>query len=95
MAYLEKMFGIKSKKTLFYVYCVMGIYNNYSVKKHQKNLFIVKKNEDNNNREFSIKNEKNYETKNFNSSIQLKPTTTSQLILKNEENGLKINKNTF
>ena len=93
MAYLGKMFGIKSKKTLFYVYCVMGVYNNYSAKKHQKNLFIVKKNDDNNNREFSVKNNKIFETKIFNSPIQLNTNTASQLILKNDEKGLKINKN--
>ena len=93
MAYLEKMFGLKSKKTLFYVYCVMCIYNNYSAKKHQKNLFIVKKNDDNNNREFSVKNNKIFETKIFNSPIQLNTNTASQLILKNNKNGLKMNKN--
>ena len=93
MAYLEKMFGLKSKKTLFYVYCVIGIYNNYSAKKHQKNLFIVKKNDDNNNREFSVKNNKIFETKIFNSPIQLNTNTASQLILKNNKNRLKTNKN--
>ena len=93
MAYLEKMFGLKSKKTLFYVYCVMGVYNNYSAKKHQKNLFIVKKNDDNNNREFSVKNNKIFETKIFNSPIQLNTNTASQLILKNNKNRLKTNKN--